>query len=140
MPNAKVALVSCVKTKRRTAAEARDLYTSSLFKGMRRYAERAADAWYILSAEHGVVRPDEVVAPYERTLNKMSKPDRDAWARRVQTRLLEVLPAGAEVIILAGKRYREGIIPFLEEHGFDVRVPMAGLQFGPQLRWLKEQV
>ena len=70
----------------------------------------------------------------------MQKGDRDAWARRVQSRLLEVLPAGAEVIILAGERYREGIVPFLEEHGFDVRVPMEGLQFGPQLRWLKEQV
>jgi hypothetical protein len=113
---------------------------SQLFKGMRRYAEKVADAWYVLSAEHGVLRPEEVIAPYERTLNKMRKPDREAWAKRVQRRLLEVLPEGAEVIILAGMRYREGIVPFLEERGFDVTVPMKGMQFGPQLRWLKEQV
>ncbi len=50
-----VALVSCVKSKRAVASPARELYVSPLFKGMRAYAETRADAWYILSAEHGVL-------------------------------------------------------------------------------------
>lgn len=139
MPNPTVVLVSCVKSKRKSSTAACDLYTSPLFKGMRRYAEGTGGTWYILSAEHGVLRPEEVVAPYERTLNKMRKRDRESWAASVQRQLLELLPPGAEVIILAGKRYREGIVPFLEQLGFNIRVPMAGLKFGPQLRWLKER-
>jgi hypothetical protein len=135
----RVTLVSCVKTKRELAAAAKDLYISALFKGMRRYAEQNADAWFILSAEHGVLRPDQVIAPYQRTLQTMPKPDRVAWAERVQRQLLELLPAGAVVVVLAGDRYR-GVVPFLESHGFPVEVPVVGLQFGLQLRWLKEQM
>jgi hypothetical protein len=135
----RVALVSCVKTKRKSAVAAKNLYISQLFMGMRCYAEQNADAWFILSAKHGVLRPDQVVAPYERTLKNMPKRDRVAWAKRVQLQLLELLPAGAAVVVLAGERYREGVVPFLESHGFTVEVPMDGKNFGQQLHWLKEQ-
>ena len=134
----RVALVSCVKKKSDSAAPARDLYLSQLFRGLRLYAERHSDAWYILSAEHGVLHPAEVVEPYERTLNTMPKPDRLAWAERVQRQLLELLPANAEVILLAGLRYREEIEPFLRQRGFPVSVPLEGLAIGKQLQWLKQ--
>ncbi len=135
---ARIALVSCVKTKATSKVPAKDMYLSPLFKGMRRYAEQNADAWYILSAEYGLLTPENVIDPYECTLNDMPKRERAAWAERVKPRLLEVLPAGAAVIILAGERHREGLVPFLEAHGFSVEIPMFGLPFGSQLGWLKE--
>lgn len=134
----RIALVSCVKSKGMTPAPARDLYTSQLFKGMRRYAESKADAWYILSAKYGVVLPDEVIEPYEQTLNRMTKDERTAWAERVQQSLYGLFPAGVTVVLLAGERYREGIIPFLEARGVVIEAPMAGLGIGSQLKWLKE--
>ena len=134
----RIAIVSCVKQKRTSAAPARELYVSELFRGLRRYAEACADAWYILSAEHGLLHPDQVVAPYERTLNTMRKPERLVWASRVQRQLLEVLPASAEVILLAGARYRENLEPFLRSMGYEVSVPLAGLALGKQLQYLKE--
>jgi len=132
-----VALVSCAKAKRTSAAPAGDLYTSQLFRGLRAYAVAHADAWYVLSAEHGLLRPDQVVAPYERTLNTMPKRDRVAWAERVQRQLLDALPPGAEVILLAGTRYREALVPFLRSRGFAVTVPLEGLGIGRQLQKLK---
>jgi hypothetical protein len=106
---------------------------------MRRYAELNADVWYILSAKHGLLRPDEIVDPYEQTLNAMPRHDRFAWAERVRSQLLEMLPRDAELLVLASQRYREQLVPFLKSQGYVVRVPMAGLKFGPQLRWLKAQ-
>lgn len=132
----RVALVSCVKSKCPSESPARDLYTSPLFVGMRRYAEQHADAWFILSAEYGVLSPDQLVASYANTLNTMMKADRLEWAKRVQQQLLKVLVPGTKVIILAGKRYREGIVPFLRGEGFSVEVPMEGLRIGSQLSWL----
>jgi hypothetical protein len=129
-----------VKKKQGSAAPARDLYLSQLFRGLRRYAECHADVWYILSAEHGLLRPDQVVEPYERTLNTMPKRDRTAWAERVRQQLLEVLPTNAEVTLLAGLRYREGIETFLRERGFNVSVPLQGLKIGEQLKRLKLEV
>ena len=133
----RVALVSCVKQKRDSAAPACDLYLSPFFRALRYYAETHADVWYILSAEYGVLRPEQVIEPYERTLNRMSKRDRLSWAGGVQQRLLELLPAGAEVILLAGLRYREEIEPFLRQQGFSVSVPLEGLKIGQQLQQLK---
>ena len=132
----RIALVSCVKSKQSLPAPARDLYTSPLFRGMRRYAETHADSWYILSAEHGVLPPDKVTAPYERTLNTMRRQEREVWGERVRAQLLELLPLESEVILLAGKRYREPIETFLQHRGHVVTVPMKGLGFGKQLSWL----
>jgi cytoplasmic iron level regulating protein YaaA (DUF328/UPF0246 family) len=134
----RVALVSCVKQKRNAAAPARDLYLSQLFRGLRKYAETHADTWYILSAEYGVLRPEQVVEPYERTLNRMPKRDRLAWGEKVQQQLLDLVPVDAEVILLAGQRYREDIEPFLRKRGHSVSVPLQGLQIGKQLQRLKQ--
>lgn len=136
---ATVVLVSCVKSKRGIASAAKDLYVSPLFRAMRKYAEKTAPAWFILSAEHGVLQPDQVVAPYERTLLKMRKSERAAWAVRAGEQLIGLLPPGCEVVFLAGEKYREGLLPFLDARGFAVRAPMAGLPLGRQLQWLKEQ-
>ncbi len=135
-----VVLVSCVKRKQTTAARADDLYTSPLFQGMRAYARQAGSAWYILSALHGVLRPDQVVAPYERTLAAMTRPERAAWAERVLAQLRELLPPGVPVVMLAGLGYRRYLEGALRAWGHDVSVPMAGLRMGEQLRWLRARL
>jgi hypothetical protein len=132
----RVALVSCVKSKQNQPAPAKDLYTSPLFRNLRKYAEDNTDRWYILSAEHGLVDPDQILAPYEKTLNNARKDERLAWGRRVQGRLEAVLPPGAEVIMLAGERYRENLVPFLKSRGHKVSVPLEGMPFGKQLQYL----
>jgi hypothetical protein len=132
-----IALVSCVGKKRAVPSLARDLYTSPLFKGMRLFAETHAGQWYILSAEHGLLHPDTIVVPYERTLSKMSLGDRQVWGERVRAQLQANLPVGAEVLLLAGERYRQPIEPFLRDRGHSVAVPLRGLGIGQQLRWLK---
>lgn len=140
----RIALVSCVKSKRDFKSAARDLYISPLFRGLRRYAEANADRWYILSAEYGLVSPEERIEPYERTLKTMKMPERKAWAERVNDKLKEVLPCDAEVIrdteiiFLAGDRYRRDLVPFLEERGFPISIPLAGRPIGEQLQALKQ--
>lgn len=58
-------LVGCVATKVSHPAPARELYASELLRGRQRCAERSGKPWVILSARHGVVDPDTVLAPYE---------------------------------------------------------------------------
>jgi hypothetical protein len=134
----RIALVSCVKSKRAERSAAKELYTSQLFRGLRAYAETNADAWYVLSAEYGLLHPEAMVEPYDGTLNRMLKPERVAWAERVETQLRTTLQPGAEVILLAGARYREGLEPFLVANGFAVTIPFKGLGLGKQLQKLKE--
>lgn len=133
----RIALVSCVKSKLVITARADQLYTSPWFRASRGYAKRHANEWYILSAEYGLLSPEQHIQPYEKSLNTMGQADRKAWALRVQKQLHSVIPSNAEVIILAGQRYREHLVPFLHARGNRVSIPMEGLSIGRQLRFLK---
>lgn len=131
-----VYLVSCVSRKREQACEARDLYISDLFRKARRFAETSGSPWFILSAEHGLVAPGQVIGPYERTLNTMGIADRREWAERVAVQLAGAVPDLSCVVFLAGKRYREFLSQHLESRGVEISVPMKGLRIGEQLCWL----
>lgn len=63
-----VFLVACVAAKLDRPAPARDLYASPWFQKARAYVERQGGAWFILSAKHGLIAPETVIAPYDETL------------------------------------------------------------------------
>ena len=129
-------LVSCVGQKLAIPAKAKDLYTSDWFKKARHYVERSGSPWFILSAEHGLVEPDALIAPYEKTLNTMGVRQRRDWAIRVINQMGERLPAMDEIVVLAGARYREFLMDYLTRRAGRVTVPLEGLRIGEQLSWL----
>jgi len=132
-----IVLVTCVKSKGSRPAAAKDLYTSALFRKERAYAERAGVPWFILSAEHGVVAPDEWLAPYERYLAKTTAAYRSAWGGWVAARLdLLAGPLSDKVVeIHAGSKYLDAIRPSLERLGARVVDPLHGLSMGQRLAW-----
>src|SRR3546814_14699200 len=71
-----VFLVACVAAKLDRPAPARDLYASPWFQKARAYVERQGGAWFILSAKHGLIAPETVIAPYAETLGAMKAGDR----------------------------------------------------------------
>ena len=132
----RVGLVGCVKEKRAGAATAQDLYTSPLFIGRRRYVERTCDEWWILSAEHGLINPQEVIAPYDNTLKNASRRDRRAWADRVLRAIEQQIgPSAGDIVeIHAGSDYRDyGLVIGLLERGVSVENPTQGMRVGEQL-------
>jgi hypothetical protein len=135
----RVVLLACVSGKRAHPAPAQDLYVSAWFVKARSFAMASGRPWFILSAMHGLVRPGEILAPYEASLNAMPVAQRRAWAERVATKLHEAAPGLACATLLAGARYRELLQPHLAGRGVTVEVPMAGLRIGEQLRWLNRR-
>ena len=137
LPNDRaVYLVSCVSKKRARPAPAKDLYESELFCRTRAYIEATGCPWFILSAKHGLVAQDEVIAPYDQTLNRLGVAERRAWAKKVQAQMDERLPAAERIVIFAGQRYREFLMPYLRRRASKVEVPLERLRIGEQLRWL----
>jgi hypothetical protein len=133
-----VYLVSCVGKKQSRKARAKDLYTSDWFLKARRYVEATGCPWFILSAEFGLVDPDQLLEPYEKTLNAMPIADRRRWAHKVISQMSDRMRDAATVVFLAGQRYREGLSDHLRANGITVEVPMEGLRIGEQLAWLNE--
>src|SRR5258706_16440374 len=84
-------LVSCARKKQSVAAAARDLYLSTWFKAAREYVEAYGVRWFVLSALRGLVEADCIIAPYEKTLNRLSADERRAWASCVLRQLQPLL-------------------------------------------------
>ena len=133
-------LVACVKLKRDAPMHARELYSSPWFRRARACVERTGRPWAILSAKHGLVWPDQTIAPYEQTLAGMPVLQRRRWADRVFTSLIPHLRGVRTIGMLAGATYRGLLAPKLREQHIDVYVPMAGLTQGMQLRWLNQSL
>lgn len=135
-----VGLISCVSRKRASPTKARDLYVSPLFVKSRQYVGERCDRWYILSAKYGLVQPDEVIAPYDETLKAKSRTEREKWAAEVWSELASHVRRGDQVVVLAGLRYREFLMPMIERHGCQVSVPLEGKSIGRQLQWLSRHL
>jgi hypothetical protein len=131
--------VACCEGKLPKGANAKDLYQSDLFKKSRAFAEQKGTDWKILSAEHGVVHPDQYLTPYDKTLNKMKVDEKKKWALNTAKQIAKGMKAG-RITILGGVEYRKYLKPQLEARGFEVFVPMEGLNIGQQLNWLKRGV
>ena len=135
-----ICLVSCVGKKKPYKTHAKDLYDSPWFIKARAYAEIIADTWLILSAEHGVVAPEKVIDPYEKTLNKMGVRDRRQWADKVLKALRGHIGTSDKVVILAGERYREFLLGELRSFSASIEIPLKGMRIGEQLQWLDQHV
>jgi hypothetical protein len=134
----RIGLVGCVKEKARVPMPAQDLYTSTLFRGRRAFVEIRCTQWWILSAEHGLVHPAQVLSPYDRTLKNASRAQRHAWSNEVLAALEDrVRPGPGDVAeIHAGADYRDyGLVEGLQARGCRIEIPTAGLTLGLQLRF-----
>lgn len=126
-----------MKTKGAARAPAKDLYRSELFGRRRAYAEASGALWTVLSAEHGLVWPDEVLEPYDRYLEDEPASYRARWGRRVVERLAEDLApiAGRQLELHASAAYVEPIRRELQRLGARVDWPFEGRRFGQHLSW-----
>lgn len=117
-----IALLGCSARKLGHPAPVRALYQGDLFRKGLAWAEATCDRVMVLSALHGLVALDQVVAPYDLTLNDLSAAERRAWAERIR------LPDG-DPVYLCGRNYWQHLRPGA--------TPLAGLGIGQQLGWLK---
>ena len=130
-----VALVGCGKTKLDHPAPAKGLVCeSALFRAARRFAERCCDEWVILSAGFGVLLPEQVIAPYEKSPQDAAS--RQRALGRCVTKYLRQHYTGLAVryIGLAGEEY-------LSRLGVPVEWPLtvweSAAASGVFSRWLR---
>jgi hypothetical protein len=136
-------VVGCGRSKLPRAAMAKELYTGSLFRMARRYAEASGEVWVILSAAHGVIAPETVIRPYNSTPPQAGEA-LERWARTaaleieaIRGRDLVGVLSGRPVEILAGKTYAAPLARQLD--GLDIvwTAPLEGLGTGERLRKLR---
>jgi hypothetical protein len=135
-----IALVGCSGPKLARPAPARQLYTSQLFRSTLALAEHRHDVVYVISARHELVTLDQVIEPYNYTMSAHAPHWKQIWGVRVwesiQTRHQNV---DRQVFIYAGKDYARPI-QRAGMHRATFHEPLAKMQIGQRLRWLREQL
>jgi len=137
----RIGLVGCVSKKRSTPQAARNLYASTLFSGRRSYVEHSCSEWWILSAEHHLVHPSEILTPYDLALKELGRAERRFWSRQVLSAIDERIrpDRGDTFEVHAGGEYRDfGLSDGLRERGCSVELPTEGQRIGEQLRFYKQ--
>ncbi len=134
----KIVLISCVSKKQERKTTAERIYISPLFKKNLRYAKSLSpDLILILSAKHGVLKLDQEIEPYDKTLNKMNKRESKEWTELVLKQLKNISDLRKDnFIFLAGNNYRKNLLSEITNY----QIPMKGLKIGKQLQWLTENI
>ncbi len=136
----KIALVSCTKVKANYTCVTREMYQqSTLFKKAIKFIEQKDyNEWFVLSAKHGLLKQHEVIEPYDLTLNNMRASERKIWAEIVLKQIENLKLHLSQVDFYAGIKYRENLIPTLEQKGVNCTVPLQGKGIGEQLKFYTE--
>ena len=131
-----VVLISCSKVKRNYPCAARLLYDASrLFSKSLAYAQKITEDVYVLSSKYGLVPLDEVIAPYDETLNDKSAEELAAWGKWKAGQISERYDVRNTVfIILAGQNYYKPLRTYLPQ----IKLPLIGLPIGERLAKLDE--
>ena len=95
--------------------------------------------WLVLSAKHGVVLPEQVIAAYDTSMNSLTRLERRRWADGVPQSLEHHLSGIKRVCFVAGKDYYGLLSDSLRKRGLIVETPLAHKRQGEQLAYLKKE-
>lgn len=120
------------------AAPAAELFTGEVFQRARTYAKASGAPWFILSAEYGLLAPDQVVAPYDRSMATVPTAYREAWGpwvlARLETMVGSVRRMRIEVHAISNAA-SEGLRRQLLGSGALVLEPLRGLSIPDRIAW-----
>jgi cytoplasmic iron level regulating protein YaaA (DUF328/UPF0246 family) len=129
----KIAFIACSKKKSNVRAKAKNIYQGQLFKKALLYCSFFYDQIYILSAKYGLLSLDDIIDPYEETLNTKTEKQKREWADKVKKQMQQKEIEYELVDIFAGKNYykylKYNTVPLADKSGL-----------GYQLQWLNNKI
>jgi len=134
-----IVLIACSSKKKKEKSLVIDIYISTLFKYSYEYAKKLnPDKIFVLSAKYGLLEMNQVIEPYNETLNTKTKIEKMLWSEKIETQLIEkgIDLKNDNIIFLSGKNYRENLIKHINNY----LIPLKGLSIGNQLKYLKSNI
>ncbi len=119
----KIALLACSKSKKgkdqpKELFRAEDIYTGNSFrKSLDKVRKEDFDDYFIISAKHHLLKKDQMISYYDKTLHKMSAKECKEWADIVIQQLKELFNNNLDDIefhIFGGKKYYENLYVHLK--------------------------
>jgi hypothetical protein len=103
------------------------LFRSDGFARAREHAVRSQMPWFVLSAKHGLLDPDEVVSPFELQIDDQPAAYRTAWGEWVVAQLADRLQLdGVTVEVHGGVDFAQPLRQPLARRGAVLDIPLPG--------------
>lgn len=113
------------------------MYISELFKKSYQYATALGGTVWILSAKYGLLRPQDIISPYNKTLVGASDTNCKKWAYNVYQQMVDAkIDFEEEAVFLCGQNYRK----YLSTKFKNASAPTAHMGIGKQLKFYKHEV
>lgn len=105
-----IVFVGCGVTKMKKPSKTKYMYVGNYVQTCLAYAQTftTQENIFILSANYGVLGLEDKIEPYNKTLNKMTKEEKEQWKNKVITQCNNLnIDKDTEVIFICGKNYYE---------------------------------
>ena len=128
-------LTGCSKNKLNTDIEipADELYTGTLFRFVKRYADSINADLYIISAKYGLISRKTLIKTYDKVLKTNS--DADNLRLEIENKLSVLHQRYDKILVIAGDKYRRTLKGISDERYYFLKT--SGI--GHILHILKEQ-
>jgi len=133
-----VFLIECSGQKLSGESRASELYTSDRFVKARALAEKKSDNWYILSAKHGLVEPNQIVQPYDLDIRSLKPPQITEWAERASLSIMQCCQPNDRITFLCSENYSDPLVESGAMDQFVIRLPFKNMTREKQLKRLVE--
>jgi hypothetical protein len=137
-----IALIAASRRQRGTICRAADQYDlSPVFRRARDFCERTYAEWYILSARHYMLSPQQVIGPDDTSIHILDADDRYIWAEHVARILIARQERSAEPVafaLYASQRYADLLQRAAPTLTFEL--PLSGLGLVERLRWFDQRL
>lgn len=112
------------------------MYTSERFILAKEAAEKLATSWFVLSAKHGLLLPNDTIERYDVNLVTLDEGQKNAWAHQVRDSVADSVASCDRVTFLCSDIYTERVLGN-SSPGFVVRTPLRGKSKNQQIEYLK---
>ena len=116
-------ITACSQTKLgntpKVKTKAKDMYQGKLFKLTRKLCESYKWDYVIISAKYGLLFPEEEIEGYEKVLK--TKKDIEEVKLKVIPKLKKIITDYDNIIVIAGKNYREVIKELVDDKFFFIK-------------------
>jgi hypothetical protein len=103
------------------------LFRSDGFARAREHAVHSRLPWFVLSAKHGLLDPDDVISPYEIQIDDQPAAYRTAWGEWVVAQLADRLQLdGVTVEVHGGVHFAQPLRQPLARRGAVLDIPLPG--------------
>jgi hypothetical protein len=103
------------------------LFRSDGFARAREHAVHSRLPWFVLSAKHGLLDPDDVISPFEVQIDDQSAAYRTAWGEWVVAQLADRLQLdGVVVEVHGGVDFAQPLRQPLARRGAVLEIPLPG--------------